>query len=671
MARMALYRSWRPRRFDELVGQEAASETLRQAIQADEIAHAYLFCGTRGTGKTSMAKILARAVNCLHPQDGNPCNSCELCQAALEGTLLDIQEIDAASNNSVDNIRRLIDEVQYLPARAKYKVYIIDEVHMLSTGAFNALLKTLEEPPKHVIFILATTEVQRIPATIRSRCQRFDFRRISSELMQKRLREIALSEGIRISDACLAEIAARSDGALRDAISLLDQCQMSFPEGCEQEDLLRLLGSMDSAFFLDLAQQLIELNAAGLMAALDRVQAEGRDLGVFCTEAAGFFRDLLLAHEVGGETELLRIPEAEKELFYGLARRYSSTALQFCLRRLQQLLADMKWAPQKRICVDLAFLSMLASFKEQQRRQRGGRSEGMAANKTGPDRVAAVSPDRPPAAQEAVVGPSSAVELSPPSSVTESEARTFVAGQPQTSELPVEETPADEAPDQELPIQERPVQESPVQESLDQDAPEEAPAERSPALGDLSSDAAPGAPASPSASPPEPAGEGAGSLAEALAQVAREQSAQTLVPASQVGQNLDSDSQQTPGAGRPRLRSRAQIRALWTEFQAKLEQEDSYTYFMLRKGRVRVEGGKIRIHYGAEEANSYRALQEPRLQQSLLRSWRPYELQTGLALELLGPSQEEDPDLPQTETDWQERIRTVTRDLDIPVEELD
>jgi len=243
-----------------------------------QIAHAYLFSGTRGTGKTTLAKIFSRAINCLNPQDGNPCNQCEICRGVLDGSLLDVVEMDAASNNSVDNIRRITDEVNFMPSKARYKVYIIDEVHMLTPGAFNALLKTLEEPPAHAVFILATTEPHRIPATILSRCQRYDFRRIPVESITARLREIATADGITIDASGLGTIASFADGALRDAISLLDQARMSCQGTISRDDILALAGLTKDDALLELADALIGGAAAATLDLVDKLVMAGRDM---------------------------------------------------------------------------------------------------------------------------------------------------------------------------------------------------------------------------------------------------------------------------------------------------------------------------------------------------------------------------------------------------------
>ena len=257
MAYQALYRKYRPQRFDQMVGQEAILKTLRNQLRTGRISHAYLFCGTRGPGKTSTARIFAKAINCLDPQDGEPCGKCSLCQAMEEGRSVNVMEIDAASNNGVDNIRDIREEVKYPPTEGKYKIYIIDEVHMLSTGAFNALLKTLEEPPEHVIFILATTDPQKVPATILSRCQRFDFRRISAAEIAATLRSYVEQEGAKATDEALHTIATLADGSLRDSLSILDQClAFFFDEELTEEKVLDIAGAVDRSIFFALADGL-------------------------------------------------------------------------------------------------------------------------------------------------------------------------------------------------------------------------------------------------------------------------------------------------------------------------------------------------------------------------------------------------------------------------------
>ena len=264
MSYVALYRKFRPQNFEDVKGQEHIVTTLKNQIKADRIGHAYLFCGTRGTGKTTIAKILAKAVNCEHPVDGSPCNECETCKAISAGTSMNVIEIDAASNNGVDNIREIREEVAYRPAEGRYKVYIIDEVHMLSTGAFNALLKTLEEPPSYVIFILATTEAHKIPITILSRCQRYDFRRITVDTISERLSELMEKEGTEVEEKAIRYIAKAADGSMRDALSLLDQCIAFYlGEKLTYEKALDVLGAVDMEVFSELLRKVLAQDTAG------------------------------------------------------------------------------------------------------------------------------------------------------------------------------------------------------------------------------------------------------------------------------------------------------------------------------------------------------------------------------------------------------------------------
>jgi DNA polymerase-3 subunit gamma/tau len=308
MSYLALYREWRPKNFEEVVEQKQAVYALRQAVINNQIAHAYLFSGTRGTGKTTLAKIFSRAINCLNPQDGNPCNECQICKGILDGSLMDVVEMDAASNNSVDNIRRICDEVVFMPSLAKYKVYIVDEVHMLSTGAFNALLKTLEEPPAHAVFILATTEPHRLPATILSRCQRYDFRRIPLEGITARLREISAADNIQLTDEALEAIASFADGAMRDAISLLDQARASIPGKIERNDVLALAGITQDDFMMEMSEAVLEGKISTILRGIDELVMSGRDLSRFVTDLAQFFRNLLIVRFPNNRSGLFRQP---------------------------------------------------------------------------------------------------------------------------------------------------------------------------------------------------------------------------------------------------------------------------------------------------------------------------------------------------------------------------
>ena len=270
MAYQALYRKWRPLEFEDVKGQEHIVTTLKNQIRADRIGHAYLFCGTRGTGKTTVAKIFAKAVNCEHPVDGSPCGECPTCKAIAEGRSMNVIEIDAASNNGVDNIREIRDEVQYSPTEGRYKVYIIDEVHMLSIGAFNALLKTLEEPPAYVIFILATTEAHKIPVTILSRCQRYDFHRISIETIAGRLSQLMEAEHINVEEKAIRYVAKAADGSMRDALSLLDQCIAFYlGQDLKYENVLEVLGAVDTAVFAEMLSYILKADTYACMQLLE------------------------------------------------------------------------------------------------------------------------------------------------------------------------------------------------------------------------------------------------------------------------------------------------------------------------------------------------------------------------------------------------------------------
>lgn len=295
MSYTALYRKFRPSCFEDVKGQEHIVTTLRNQIKSERIGHAYLFCGTRGTGKTTIAKIFAKAVNCEQPVEGSPCGECASCKAIAAGASMNVIEIDAASNNGVDNIREIVDEVSYSPAEGKYKVYIIDEVHMLSIGAFNALLKTLEEPPSYVIFILATTEVHKIPITIMSRCQRYDFRRITIDTITGRLRELMDTEQIQVEEKALRYVAKTADGSMRDALSLLDQCiAFHFGQELTYDKVLDVLGAVDTEVFGRLFRYVLERNVTGCIGLLEEIVMQGRELTQFVTDFTWYLRNLLL-----------------------------------------------------------------------------------------------------------------------------------------------------------------------------------------------------------------------------------------------------------------------------------------------------------------------------------------------------------------------------------------
>ena len=354
MSYQVLYRAWRPGTFSEICGQDSITKTLRRQVTTDRIAHAYLFCGTRGTGKTTAAKVLSKAINCLSPRDGDPCGECEVCRALQAENCMDVVEIDAASNNGVDEIRDLREKIKYPPSLTKYKVYIIDEVHMLSTGAFNALLKTLEEPPAHAVFILATTEPQKLPATILSRCQRFDFHRISVDAIVERMEVVLGGIGRTADEDALFEIARAAEGAMRDALSLLDCC-LSYTDGSVTLELARdVLGSTGRAFLFDFADALIDFDSARALLLINEMVSKGCDPQVFARDVTAHLRALLLAGEVGDISQLLEITPEDAARFSEQAARIDSARLTRLMDLFMRAEPDMKWASRPRTVLELA-----------------------------------------------------------------------------------------------------------------------------------------------------------------------------------------------------------------------------------------------------------------------------------------------------------------------------
>ena len=338
MSYTALYRKWRPVSFEDVKGQDPIVQTLKNQITSERIGHAYLFCGTRGTGKTSIAKIFARAVNCEHPVDGSPCNECPTCRSIQSGSSMNVVEIDAASNNGVENIRDIREQVQYPPTEGRYRVYIIDEVHMLSIGAFNALLKTLEEPPSYVIFILATTEVHKIPITILSRCQRYDFKRISLETIANRLRELTQAEQIQVEDKALLYVAKAADGSLRDALSLLDQC-VAFHYGkvLTYDNALEVLGAVDSGVFSQMFGAIVEGRTKDCICSLEEIVIQGRELGQFVTDFIWYMRNLLLIQSADDAEGLVDMSEENLKQLRSDAGKTDGTTLMRYIRIFSEL----------------------------------------------------------------------------------------------------------------------------------------------------------------------------------------------------------------------------------------------------------------------------------------------------------------------------------------------
>ena len=359
MGYTALYRKFRPDSFASVKGQDHIVKTLKNQIMADRIGHAYLFCGTRGTGKTSVAKILAKAVNCEHPVDGNPCGECETCKAIAAGTSMNVIEIDAASNNGVDNIREIREEVAYSPTTGKYKVYIIDEVHMLSIGAFNALLKTLEEPPSYVIFILATTEAHKIPITILSRCQRYDFKRISINTISSRLMELMEKENVEVEERAIRYIAKKADGSMRDALSLLDQC-IAFYLGQKltYDHVLDVLGAVDTEVFSRFLREILKNDVAQVMKHLEELVMQGRELGQFVSDFTWYLRNLLLLKSSEELEEVLDVSSDNLVLLKEEAGMVREDTLIRFIRVFSELSGQMKFSGSKRVLLEVALIKL-------------------------------------------------------------------------------------------------------------------------------------------------------------------------------------------------------------------------------------------------------------------------------------------------------------------------
>ena len=359
MSYTALYRKFRPGEFDEVKGQDHIVTALRNQVRADRIGHAYLFCGTRGTGKTTVAKILAKAVNCEHPIDGSPCGECEMCRKIAAQTSMNVIEIDAASNNGVGNIRDIIDEVQYSPSEGRFKVYIIDEVHMLSAGAFNALLKTLEEPPEYVVFILATTEAHKIPITITSRCQQYKFKRISIDTIAARLQDLMQREQIPAEDKALRYIAKAADGSMRDALSLLDQCiAFNLGETLTYDKALEVLGAVDSEVYSRLFRQMIAGDAVGCVEIVSEILIDGRDLTQFVNEYVWYLRGLMMLSASDQGEDMLDVSTERLAQMKEEATLADTETLIRYIRILSDLSGNLRFASQKRVLTEVAMIKL-------------------------------------------------------------------------------------------------------------------------------------------------------------------------------------------------------------------------------------------------------------------------------------------------------------------------
>ena len=417
-----LYRKWRPKTFSDVSGQPHVTAALKNELTTGRLAHAYLFTGSRGTGKTSCAKILAKAVNCPNAVNGDPCNECDVCRGIDNGSLVDVAEIDAASNNGVDNIRDLREEVNFTPSVAKYRVYIIDEVHMLSTGAFNALLKTLEEPPEHVVFILATTEVHKLPATILSRCQRFDFSRISPADIADRIRYIAAEEQFSITDDAALFVARLADGAMRDALSLIDQC-LSCSRQITADTVAEAAGMVGREYLRRFSDAFFAKNAGAALTMVDELYRSSRDMERICVEMIDYFRNLMILRSVKKPGDLIVASDAERQAMAEDAARYELTTILYILHEIQATLERMKNGATRRVEMEMTVLRICSPELENsteallcriQALESAVRSGAVAAPSAPPAPAVSAPAEPAPAPQAEPAAPKAEPTVAPP-----------------------------------------------------------------------------------------------------------------------------------------------------------------------------------------------------------------------------------------------------------------
>ena len=467
----ALYRKWRPQRFEDVVGQRAIVAALKNQVAAGRVGHAYLFTGVRGTGKTTCAKIFAKAVNCLDPQNGDPCGQCAVCRGIDDGSILDVVEMDAASNNGVDDIRDLRDETAYTPSTCRYKVYIIDEVHMLSTAAFNALLKTLEEPPAHVIFILATTEIQKVPATIRSRCQRYDFTRISPEDIAGRVAQVAGAEGLALTEGAAGLIARLADGALRDALSILDTC--AGVTGQIDEDVVRrMAGVTDRSYLFRMSDALAARDAASALAELAALRQQSVDVKRLTEELIAHYRSLMLAALPGGRELLSGVSPEEEDLYLAKGPALGQREAVRAIRALGGALEHMARGSDQRIELELALFNLTAPDAQPAPAPAAAQASPAPAARPQP----AAQPQ--PAVRPFASGPVPAPSAEAPAAQPAPQAAPAAEAQPDPANLPPWDEPSQTPPPpaEAAPAQDEPLPPPPAEEEAAPPPVEDAPA---------------------------------------------------------------------------------------------------------------------------------------------------------------------------------------------------
>lgn len=663
MGHLALYREWRPQNFDDVVGQEQVVYPLRQAVISQDIGHAYLFCGTRGTGKTSLAKIFAKAVNCLDPHEGNPCNACEICEGINKGSLLDVLEIDAASNNSVDNIRRITDEIVFTPSQAKYKVYIIDEVHMLSQGAFNALLKTLEEPPAHAIFILATTEPQRLPATIISRCQRYEFRRIPSEKIIERLAQIAAKEKIDISADGLAAIARIADGALRDAISLLDQCSSGFSGRIEKDDVLRLSGMVQDEFIADFTEALFDQDLSRLLNAVEELQMSGRNIRRFLQDFIRTLRNLLVCKLSQDSSTLPELSDKDLRRLQNLSGRISRPALMGLIVRMSALDNDLRWAGDPRTSLEIALIAEMneGHFPE------AAAVPAAPAEKTVPAEEASEDPEKEAEFEFPSESASAKAETSSKPTVSASEAHAEnvfeIAAPPAKPNLDLasEATAAVvESPDQ---TSSEPT--SPVSETPATTVTEPRTAEAETLAKTVSESAAP---------PPEPRLDSASEVQAPVAETGAETTSELTEPSSE-------PAAETARASSPEKALQVEKEQIEAVYQTLRENYRIDLAMLLRPAEIYISGDQLIIHYHESEKAHGRtvrqadnlslirsALEKAGLQARRLIVEVENEETESSDAEALRSRKSRSSNLNKEEPEWMKRLRESSQKLGLPME---
>ncbi len=358
MAYQALYRRYRPINFDDMIGQEHITKTLRNQIVTGRTSHAYIFTGIRGTGKTSTAKVFSRAINCTNPKNGNPCNECPTCKGILDGSILDVSEIDAASNNGVDNIREIRDEVIYSAVQAKYKVFIIDEVHMLSPSAFNALLKTLEEPPEHVVFILATTDIHKVPETILSRCQRFDFRRITSEDVAAHLKKVTSADGVEIDDKGLKLVARLAEGSMRDALSIMDRCLAYGSGKLSYDEIVNILGVAEDGQTLEMLKSVAAGDTAAAVSALDYMLAAGKSIDIIIGGLIAAARNIMMCLTLKNPGTVIDVSGESLDELKAAAKDFTEEKCVNCIKTLSGAAADVKFSPNPRVTLEICLIKL-------------------------------------------------------------------------------------------------------------------------------------------------------------------------------------------------------------------------------------------------------------------------------------------------------------------------